>query len=116
MNKRDIGGRFEKAACIYLQKKGYRLREANFRIRSGEIDLVMEDGSTIVFVEVKYRTGNVFGNGEEHVDIRKQKTIARVAAYYLLRYGLQDCFCRFDVVSIDGKGMIRHFENAFECR
>ncbi len=116
MNKRTIGGRYEKAACIYLQKKGYRLREANFRIRSGEIDLIMEDGSTIVFVEVKYRRGNGYGSGEEHVDRRKQKTIADVAAYYLLRHGLCECYCRFDVVSVNGKGEIRHYENAFERR
>ena len=114
MNKRKIGGCYEKAACIYLQKKGYRLREANFRIRSGEIDLIMEDGSTIVFVEVKYRRGEGFGGGEEHVDRRKQKTIIRVAGYYLLREGLTGAFCRFDVISIDGYGMVTHYKNAFE--
>ena len=114
MNKREIGGRFEKAACIYLQKKGYRLLEANFRIRSGEIDLIMEDGSTIVFVEVKYRKESTFGGGEDHVGRRKQKTIIRVAEYYLLEKGLFGCSCRFDVVSISGSGEILHFENAYE--
>ncbi len=116
VNKREIGGRFEKAACIFLQKKGYRLREANFRIRSGEIDLIMEDGSTVVFVEVKYQREGHFGSGGEHVDRRKQKTIIRVAKYYLLLEGLTDAYCRFDVVSIDGYGMIIHYENAFEIR
>ena len=114
MNKRKIGGRYEQAACSYLEKKGFRLREANFRIRSGEIDLIMEDEDTLVFVEVKYRSGNICGRGEEHVDRRKQATIIRVAEYYLLREGLYDrCPCRFDVVSIDGSGAVTHYENAF---
>ncbi len=114
LNKRKIGGRFEQAACCYLQKKGYRLREANFRIRSGEIDLIMEDEDTLVFVEVKYRSAGTYGRGEEHVDRRKQRTIIAVAEYYLLREGLYDrCPCRFDVVSIDGEGNVTHYENAF---
>ena len=114
MNKRKIGGRFEQAACAYLEQKGCRLREANFRIRSGEIDLIMEDGGTLVFVEVKYRSGRTYGRGEEHVDKRKQATIIRVAEYYLLREDLYErCPCRFDVISIDGSGNITHYENAF---
>ena len=109
-----IGGCFEQAACVYLQQKGYRLRTANFRIRSGEIDLIMEDGETLVFVEVKYRSAGTYGYGEEHVDRRKQKTIINVAKVYLLREGLYDkCACRFDVVSIDGAGQFTHYENAF---
>ena len=114
MNKRQIGSRFEQAACAYLQQKGFRLREANFRIRSGEIDLIMEDEETLVFVEVKYRSARTYGRGEEHVDKRMQLTIIRVAEYYLLREGLYDrCPCRFDVVSVDGTGHITHYENAF---
>ncbi len=114
LNKRKIGGRFEQEACRYLQAKGYRLREANFRIRSGEIDLIMEDGDTLVFVEVKYRSAGTYGRGEEHVDRRKQRTIINVAEYYLLREGLYDrCECRFDVVSINGEGLVTHYENAF---
>ena len=115
VNKRRIGSCFEQAACAYLRKKGYRLREANFRIRSGEIDLIMEDGDTLVFVEVKYRSTGSCGRGEEHVDRRKQRTIINVAEYYLLREGLFGaCPCRFDVVSIDGTGNVVHYENAFE--
>ena len=114
MNKRKIGGHFEQAACTYLEQKGFRLREANFRIRSGEIDLIMEDENTLVFVEAKYRSGRSYGRGEEHVDRRKQQTIIKVAEYYLLREGLYDrCPCRFDVVSIDGGGTVTHYENAF---
>lgn len=114
MNKRKIGSRFEQAACLFLEQKGWRLREANFRIRSGEIDLIMEDGDTLVFVEVKYRSAGTYGRGEEHVHRRKQRTIINVAEYYLLKEGLYDrCPCRFDVVSIDGAGNIAHYENAF---
>lgn len=114
MNRRKIGSCYETAARFYLENKGYRFLEANFRIRSGEIDLIMEDGGTLVFVEVKYRSGGAFGRGEEHVDRRKQQTIIRVAEYYLLREGLYErCPCRFDVVSIDGSGKVTHYENAF---
>lgn len=114
LNKRKIGGRFEQAACIYLQQKGFRLREANFRIRSGEIDLIMDDEETLVFIEVKYRSTGNCGRGEEHVDRRKQQKIIKVAEYYLLREGLcERCPCRFDVVSVDGAGNITHYENAF---
>ncbi|MBQ5954139.1 MAG: YraN family protein [Lachnospiraceae bacterium] len=114
MNKRKVGGRYEEAAALWLQKKGCRLLEKNFRIRSGEIDLIMEDGSTIVFVEVKFRGGKGYGSGEEHVGRRKQERIIRVARFFLLRYGLSDRYCRFDVISIDGQGRITHYENAFE--
>lgn len=114
MNKRKIGSRFEQAASVYLQKKGCRLLDTNFRSRAGEIDIIAEDGGTIVFIEVKYRRGLVYGRGEEHVDKRKQRTIVRVAEYYLLRHGLWDRRCRFDVISIDGSGTVAHYVNAFE--
>lgn len=114
MNKRDLGSRFEQIAAAFLEKKGYRLLESNFRIRSGEIDLILQDGEYLVFTEVKYRRGTAFGPGEEHVNKRKQQTICRVAEVYLLRHGLTDANCRFDVVAIDGFGGIDHIENAFE--
>ena len=114
MNKRKIGSCYEKAASFFLQKKGCRLLDTNFRSRAGEIDIIVEDGRTIVFVEVKFRSGRFYGRGEEHVDRRKQQTIVRVAEYYLLTHGLWDRCCRFDVISIDGSGTVTHYVNAFE--
>ncbi len=114
MNKRTLGSRYEQVAAAYLSRKGFQLREMNFRCRIGEIDLILEDGDTLVFAEVKYRSTNACGVGEEHVDKRKQQVIGRVAAYYLLKTGRSESFCRFDVVAIDGEGNIDHIPAAFE--
>ena len=114
MNKREIGTRFESRAAAYLESKGFRILNRNFRCRTGEIDLIAEDGEYLVFIEVKYRTGDSFGQGLEHVGRRKQEVIGRVAQYFLTANRISDRLCRFDVVSIDGAGTILHFENAFE--
>lgn len=57
MNKRETGSRYEDAAAAFLQSKGLRLLEKNFRCRKGEIDLILMDGACLVFTEVKYRSG-----------------------------------------------------------
>ena len=115
MNKREIGGEREQDAAVYLERRGMRILARNFRCRIGEIDLIALDEGVLVFVEVKYRRSDRFGWGEEHVDKRKQQTIAKVARYYLA--GLHGPLppCRFDVVAIDGDGVTVHFENAFEA-
>ena len=114
MNKREIGARYEERASVYLEQQGYRIIEKNYRCRIGEIDLIAEDREYLVFVEVKYRSGTVYGQGLEHVDRRKQQVIGKVAAYYFTAHRFSDRLCRFDIVSIDGAGDILHFENAFE--
>jgi putative endonuclease len=69
----------------------------------------------IVYVEIKFRSSDRYGDPLEAVDVRKQKRISRVAAYHYARYGAQDAKpCRFDVIGIYGNGCIRHIENAFE--
>src|SRR3569833_823075 len=62
----------EARACRYLQTHGLVLRERNYRCRHGEIDLIMDDGDTVVFVEVRYRANPLFAGGAETVDNRKQ--------------------------------------------
>lgn len=114
MNKRQQGSFREKEAAAFLESKGFRILQRNFRCRLGEIDLIARDGAWLVFVEVKYRRSERYGWGEEHVDKRKQQRIIAVARYYLA--GLKALPpCRFDVIAID-ENRIHHFPNAFEVR
>ncbi|MFR2782080.1 MAG: YraN family protein [Clostridium sp.] len=76
MNKRETGSRYEDAAAAFLQSKGLRLLEKNFRCRKGEIDLILMDGACLVFTEVKYRSGPGCGSPLEAIDGRKQKKSA----------------------------------------
>lgn len=115
-NKRKLGSGYEEAAASFLQKEGVRILARNFRCRMGEIDLIGRDRDCLVFVEVKYRRGRGSGSALESVNVRKQRTISRVAGYYLLKHQLPaDISCRFDVVGIDGN-QIRWVKNAFEYR
>lgn len=68
MNKRETGSRYEDAAAAFLQSKGLRLLEKNFRCRKGEIDLILMDGACLVFTEVKYRSGPGCGSPLEAID------------------------------------------------
>ena len=89
----------------------------NFRIRQGELDLVMRDKNTLVFIEVKTDTTGQAGQPEEWVTPAKQKKIQKMALAYCGLLGIHDDTpMRFDVVSITRAGsahQIRHFENAF---
>ncbi len=120
LNRRQIGDRGEVLALAYLAKKGYTLVERNYRTRHGEIDLVVRDDKTLVFVEVKSRRGTGFGDPLEAVTPRKRANIRFVAEQYLVERA--DYFAtsfdevRFDAVGIllgAGKPLIRHVEDAF---
>lgn len=102
-------------AAAYLKKKGYRILEANFRCRFGEIDLIARDGAYLVFIEVKYRSSLKDGDSLEAVNRRKQRKIHRVAEYYLCMHQEKtDLPCRFDVIGIEEE-RIRLIRNAFDC-
>lgn len=114
MNKRQTGTAYESQAAEYLEKKGYHILERNYRCRQGEIDLIAMDGSYLVFVEVKYRSGRSKGHPAEAVNIKKQRRIIRTAGYYCYEHRIpEDHPSRFDVVSIL-EGETEHIENAFE--
>lgn len=113
MNKREAGSRYETYAAAYLEEKGYRIVERNFRSRAGEIDLIGRDGRYLVFVEVKYRKDGQTGHPEEAVNVRKQHRIFRAAQNYLsLKKYPQDTPCRFDVLAVEGTE-VRLIKNAF---
>jgi putative endonuclease len=90
----------------------------NFNCRGGEIDLIMNDGEALVFVEVRYRSQNSHGSGAESVSYTKQARLIRAARYYLGRHPrLSQRPCRFDVISVAGKhgnSQLTWIENAFE--
>ncbi len=113
----DVG---EREAARYLRKKKYRILQSQMRNRFGEIDLIAQDGDTIVFVEVKTRREAGHGAPFEAVTAEKQRKLTLAALAYLKRNRLLDRRCRFDVVSIvwpDGivHPQIEHFVNAFEA-
>jgi len=93
----------ETVACRFLNRRGLRTVTRNFHCRGGELDLVMTDGDSLVFVEVRHRRRAHFGSGTESVDIRKQGRISTCARYYLQRHpDVADRPCRFDVVALHG--------------
>ena len=99
----DTGRDAEKHACDYLRDHGLTLQARNYRSRHGEIDLVMNDGRSLVFIEVRYRRGSAFGSAAETVDRRKQARITACARHYLQTCpGATSRPCRFDVVAISG--------------
>ncbi len=103
----------EKQAARYLEGQGLILLDTNFRCRYGEIDIIMKDGSCIVFVEVKYRSGSDKGYPSEAVNPAKIRTIRFVAREWLYMHRYSDeTPCRFDVVSILGE-KVRWIKNAF---
>ena len=102
MNRRETGTQYEERAAEYLIAQNYQILERNYRIRSGEIDIIARDGTVLVFIEVKYRKNDESGNPLEAVDIRKQKKIINVARYYLYQKKYGDVPCRFDVIGICG--------------
>ena len=99
----DCGRMAEDTACDYLLARGLILLERNFRSRRGEIDLILLDADTLVFVEVRYRSQPVFGSAAESVDPYKQIRLSACAKYYLqTQANSVPTGCRFDVVAIDG--------------
>lgn len=115
--RQDTGRQGEKLARKYLTKLGYKHLKSNYRVIGGEIDLIMRDDRTLVFVEVKARRSEDFVAGEQVVHFGKQRRLIFAAKQFVVRYKLHDYPCRFDVVIIIGEGrqaQIRHYGNAFK--
>ena len=102
MDRRHRGVLVESLALEHLLAHRLVLVERNYRCRLGEIDLIMRDGSALVFVEVRYRRLSRFGGATASVDARKQRKLVRTAEHYLS--GRRDVpACRFDVVAVGGE-------------
>ena len=110
-SRKAVGDRGEDQAVTYLKKKKYKIIERNVHLPPGEIDIVAMQDTSYIFIEVKYRTTDLYGKGFEAVDHRKQERIRRAAILYCQQKKIE-ALCRFDVISIDGTE-ITHIENAF---
>lgn len=110
------GNEAETLAQRYLEQRGLSTVERNYRCKMGEIDIIMKDQDSLVFVEVRYRKQNAFGSAAESVTATKQKKIIRAAYHYLQAHHQQNTACRFDVLAISGvqSERIEWIPNAFQ--
>lgn len=111
-------GRFgENAVAYYLEKKGYKIRKRNFRVKGGEIDIIAEKDGIIAFVEVKTRMPEPLVNGLEAITAAKKKMMIRTSEAYSYRFP-HDLQPRFDAVwvTVQDKKVVgfRYVENAFD--
>jgi putative endonuclease len=90
----------EQAACDYLLARGLTLHSRNYRCRGGELDLIMHEGKTVVFVEVRYRSSTRFGGAAASIDATKQQKLLHAAQTFLSEHRLSNIPCRFDVVTV----------------
>lgn len=111
--KQVEGDAGEDQALRFLEKQGLKLVERNFRCKGGEIDLIMQDGRSLVFVEVRKRAASNYGSAAASVTARKQARLVIAAQTFLQRYTMPPA-CRFDVIAIDGEAM-EWLQNAIEA-
>jgi putative endonuclease len=112
-NSTTQGREGERIAKEFLQKKGYTIHASNWRYKKWEIDLVAQHAETLVFVEVKFRKTDVFGEPEIFVNNKKQQHLIQAANEYI-RHKNSELESRFDIISITGqKNQITHLEGAF---
>jgi len=119
MSNKTLGSYGEFLARQYLKAQGYRILEENFRNKLGEIDLIVQDGKTICFVEVKTRQFLDQGQPYEAVTPWKIRKLSRMATFYLKhKYHSLEIPSRFDVISIvqdkTSTPNIQHIKNAFD--
>lgn len=118
MSAAMTGGRGEKTAAAFLEARGYRIIERNFRGERYEIDIIAEQKNTIVFCEVKTARSRAFGPATEWVTPVKISHIAQAANEYIASHDISGRAFRFDVIGITisrGRTMIDHIENAFSA-
>jgi putative endonuclease len=107
------GKKGEDSAFHYLSKKGYTILEQNYRYKRAEIDLIAQKDNTLVFVEVKTRKNNHFGEGEEFVSTKKIDLYHLTAEHYIEENNWQG-ETRFDIIALNNSnGEIHHIEDAF---
>lgn len=114
--RQDLGILGENLAVDVLRSRGYSILARRHRCRYGEIDIIAEDGACIVFIEVKLRTTDLFGEAFEAIPPWKRRRIITVALDYLSRNGLLDRPVRFDVAAVDQRGdtlEVEMIEDAF---
>ncbi len=116
---KSLGIYGEDTAVKYLEANGYTILTTNYRCKMGEIDIIAADGDTIVFIEVKTRSTDKYGQPREFVNYSKQKKIIKTALHYIVNKNLTDYMSRFDIVDIlvdnnNSSNVITLIKNAFE--
>jgi putative endonuclease len=114
--RQELGILGENLAIEALERRGYAIRARRHRSRHGEIDIIAEQGRLVVFVEVKLRTTDLFGEAFEAIPRWKQRRIITVALDYLSRHDLLERPVRFDVAAVDerqGRLTVEIIEDAF---
>ena len=123
MNENNAGLAAEKIAATFLVIQGLKVVMQNYHCRFGEIDLIMKDGKTLVFVEVKLRSSGKFGGAAASITPQKQQKLILTAQHYLQTNAqiINDPACRFDAILMNRKDLkpidLQHIEwirNAFE--
>jgi len=117
VDKQDLGRQGEQLAAQFLHAQHYVIVARNYRCTFGEVDLIVQDRETLVFVEVRTQSGPTFGDPLESVTLRKQRQIAKVATHYTLRHHIDNRPLRFDVIGIRwecGEPRISHVKGAFD--
>jgi len=113
----ELGRAGEGLAERFLHERGLKTVARRFSTPVGELDLVMRDGDTVVFVEVKTRGDRDLADPQDAVNLPKQRRMTRAARWFIQRRRWDDEPCRFDVVAVllppDGPPEIEHFANAF---
>lgn len=113
--RKITGDKAEDQACQFLQEKGLKLKQRNFATKLGEVDLIMQDADSLVFIEVRYRKNSDFGGAAMSITPKKQQRIIKAALAYQQKHAPQSSM-RFDVVAIEGEGknrQINWIDNAF---
>jgi putative endonuclease len=115
INQNNAGLAAEKIAETFLTNHGLKLVMQNYHCRFGEIDLIMKEAETLVFIEVRLRSNHQFGSAGASITAQKQQKLIATAEYFLQSYG--QCVCRFDAILMD-KADLNHVEwvrNAFDA-
>ena len=115
MNNKQLGRYGEVLATLFLNCKGYVVKSRNFSTSFGELDIVAKRGKTLVFIEVKTRSGTRFGRAADAVTPKKRERIHRLAAAYCHAYGY-DFYgtpIRFDVIEVYPPIRVRHIVGCF---
>jgi putative endonuclease len=113
-----LGGDAEELCAAWLERAGYRVRERNWQVREGELDIVAERDDLLCFVEVRMRTSATFGDPSLTVTWEKQRRVVRAALRYLQRRPAGGRMVRFDVMTVRGRGpaaIIEHLPGAFDA-
>jgi len=114
-NTKEIGDQGEEQAKAHLLENGYLLLETNWRHKKYELDIIAKINQTIVFIEVKTRKNNTFGEPELSVTKKKQNFLIAAAQQYVITNNIEEEF-RFDIIAITNNSQnksIQHLESAF---